>query len=201
MSKPIVLKVFRNGGVVDVKQFTSEQSIVLGSSTTDTQIVLQGAVSPFHASIEKRGDKYIISDLGSSQGTYLKGSKILESGLDHGDKIAIGEYIVEFYIGAPSSQPVAATPTPVVTAAPAPVQPVAPAPVQPIAAAPVKPTITPAPIVKAAATPAPAPVMSMAAAGASMVGSGTPMRKKVRGQKTFSPESSYKNLSEFIYSY
>ncbi len=197
MSKPIVLKVFRNGGVVDVKQFTSEQSIVLGSSTTDTQIVLQGAVSPFHASIEKRGDKYIISDLGSSQGTYLKGSKILESGLEHGDKIAIGEYIVEFYIGAPSSQPVAATPAtvqPVVTSAP--VQPVAAAPIQPVAAAPTKPTITPAPIVKPA--PSPTAVVSMAAVGGSMVGSGTPMRKKVRGQKTFSPESSYKNLSEFI---
>ncbi len=201
MSKPIVLKVFRNGGVVDVKQFTSEQSIVLGSSTTDTQIVLQGAVSPFHASIEKRGDKYIISDLGSSQGTYLKGSKILESGLDHGDKIAIGEYIVEFYIGAPSSQPIASAPIaaqPVVAVAPAPVQPVAAKPVQPITAAPTKPTITQAPIVKPVSTPAPVAAMSMAAVGGNMVGTGKPMRKKVRGQKTFSPESSYKNLSEFI---
>lgn len=189
MSKPIVLKVFRNGGVVDVKQFTSEQSIVLGSSTTDTQIVLQGAVSPFHASIEKRGDKYIISDLGSSQGTYLKGSKVLESGLDHGDKIAIGEYIIEFYIGAPSSQPVAAATTPV--------QAVTPAPVVTAAPAPAKPVITQAPIVK----PAPAAPISSApmhVAGAGAVGTGVPLRKRVRGQKTFSPESSYKNLSEFI---
>lgn len=178
MSKPIVLKVFRNGGVVDVKQFTGDQPVVFGSSATDSQIVLQGQVSPVHASIEKRGDRFILSDLGSSQGTFLKGSKILESGLEHGDKISIGEFIIEFYVGAPTA--VAAASSPVQSSAP-------------VAAAPV-----------AAAAPTPVkPVVTMAAGGAASVsvntiGTGKSLRKKVRGQKTFAPQSSYKDLSEFV---
>ncbi len=167
MSKPIVLKVFRNGGVVDVKQFTGDQQIVIGSSQTDTQIVLQGSVSAFHASIEKRGDKFFLSDLGSSQGTFLKGSKVLESGLEHGDKIAISDYIIEFYEGAPTA----------VASAPAPVA-------KPVAAA--------------VAAPKPASPAVVAAPMGQMIGTGTPHRKTVKGQKTFSPESTYKNLSEFI---
>lgn len=176
MSKPIVLKVFRNGGVVDVKQFTGDQPVVFGSSATDVQISLQGAVSLFHASLEKRGDKFFLSDLGSSQGTYVKGSKILETALEHGDKISIGEYIIEFYVGAPTAAVTSASP---VAAAPAPV---------------VKPVAAP--------VAAPSPVVQMAAAGgavvSSAVGTGASLRKKVRGQKTFAPESNYKNLSEFI---
>ena len=173
MSKPIVLKVFRNGGVVDVKQFTGEQAVVFGSSTTDSQVVLQGQVSPVHASIEKRGDRFVLSDLGSAQGTFLKGSKILESGLEHGDKISIGEFIIEFYVGAPTATvaPVAAaTPT---TAAPAPTS--------------IKPVTT----VVAAAGGANAVTVNT-------IGTGKSMRKKVRGQKTFAPQSSYKDLSEFV---
>jgi pSer/pThr/pTyr-binding forkhead associated (FHA) protein/outer membrane biosynthesis protein TonB len=175
VSKPVVLKVFRNGGVVDVKQFTAEQQIVFGSSPTDTQIVLQGQVSPFHASIEKRGDRYILSDLGSTQGTFLKGSKILESGLEHGDKIAIGEYIIEFYIGAPTVVASQAAAAPV-------------AHVKPVEKA----------EVKAAAPVAATTVAATQMSPGGTVGVGAPLRKKVRGQKTIPPESTYKNLSEFI---
>lgn len=165
MSKPIVVKVYRNGGVVDVKQFVHEQQIIIGSSEADTHIKLEGQVSPFHASIERRGDKYILSDLGTPQGTYLRGSKILEAGLEHGDKIAVGEYILEFYIGAPimtAQAPVVATPAsvpvaPVVAPTPPPavVAPIAPAP------APSAPVVEKIEAVKPVVTPSvPAPVVA-----------------------------------------
>lgn len=184
MSKPIVLKVFRNGGVVDVKQFMHEQQIVIGSSDADTHVKLAGAISPFHASIEKRGDKYYLSDLGSSQGTYLKGSKILEAALDHGDKIAIGEYIIEFYIGAPIVSTTSAT-----TASPEIVKP-----------AEVKPLHTPTVSTTFAQTPSQQQVHSAPAVNVSPMGqtSVVTSHKKKKGEKTFAPPSAHKNLSEFI---
>lgn len=189
MSKPIVLKIFKNGGVVDVKQFVDEQQIVIGSSNNDVHVKIQGQVSPFHASIEKRGDKYVLADLGSSQGTYLKGSKVLEAVLEHGDKIAVGEYIIEFYIGAPTAVAVPSAghriaapnpdeePTLVNHPAPAPVPHVV-SKVQPMQAAPRSATV-----------------------GAMGVGMGVvagPSTRRKKGDKTFAPPSTHKNLNEFV---
>ncbi|MBY0316193.1 MAG: AgmX/PglI C-terminal domain-containing protein [Bdellovibrionales bacterium] len=190
MSKPVVLKVFRNGGVVDVKQFTQEHQIILGSADADTHVKLPGAVSPFHASIEKRGDKYYLSDLGSSQGTYLKGSKILEAALEHGDKIAIGEYIIEFYVGAPtvSASTTAAPPA----AAPTPVN-------KPIEMKPVQA----APTISTSVAQAPVHMGTQALPDMGVQASPTGdihvfKKKKKKGEKTFAPPSVHKNLSEFI---
>lgn len=105
MSKPIVLKVFRNGGIVDVKQFVDMDQIVIGSGD-EAQLQLDG-ISPVHASIDKKNDHFFVSDLGSEKGTYHKGNKVLESELKTGDKIAVGDFIIEFYLGAPTQ--VAAT--------------------------------------------------------------------------------------------
>lgn len=182
MSKPIVVKVFRNGGVVDIKQFVHEQQIVIGSSDADTHIRLEGQVSPFHASIERRGEKYILSDLGTPQGTYLKGSKVLESALEHGDKIAVGEYILEFYVGAPGVGATAAAP-PVVqttTAAPAPVS--------------VKP-VTPSVTVSKVDTNVSGDMGMQAVSSQKPVATA---KKKAKGEKTFSTPSHYKDLGEFI---
>lgn len=186
MSKPIVVKVFRNGGVVDVKQFVHEQQIIIGSSDADTHIKLEGQVSPFHASIERRGDKYILSDLGTPQGTYLKGSKILESSLEHGDKIAVGEYILEFYIGAPTVVASATSSAPVAT-------PVA----QP---APVVSTVQAAPTYKTSVTTASVAAAPAADSGMESVTSRPAPKAKatVKGVKTFAPNSHYKDLNEFV---
>lgn len=190
MSKPIVVKVFRNGGVVDIKQFVHEQQIIIGSSDADTHIKLEGQVSPFHASIERRGDKYILSDLGTPQGTYLKGSKILESALEHGDKIAVGEYILEFYVGAPTATASTAQPTPV--AAPAPVKSTTPTPTP----SPAKPAVVSTPSVTVST------VDSGMSADTGME-TVTPVRqvfkgKAKKGEKTFASPSHYKDLGEFI---
>lgn len=199
MSKPIVLKLFKNGGVVDIKQFLNENQIVIGSSEGDAQVKLQGQISPFHASIEKRGDKYVLTDLGSSQGTYLKGNKILEAGLEHGDKIAIGEYIIEFYIGAPGPAAAVSATASVTTPAPTPA-PAAPAPA----------TSTPAASGGASADGfrfTPPQVTSKTVGGAeggfqamtiNAVAAMPSRKKKNKGEKTFAPPSHHKNLSEFI---
>jgi pSer/pThr/pTyr-binding forkhead associated (FHA) protein/outer membrane biosynthesis protein TonB len=191
VSKPVVLKIFRNGGVVDIKQFVDQPQIVIGSADADVQVKLQGQVSLFHASIEKRNDKYVLSDLGSSQGTYLKGAKVLEAVLEHGDKIAVGEYIIEFYVGAPGVAVVAPT-----QAIPAPV------PIAPVKAPP--PVIDDEDTLVDAPVPRPlsqvsSKVVPVAAAGGGVIAAAVPSNaKRKKGEKTFAPASTYKNLNEFV---
>jgi hypothetical protein len=192
VSKPIVVKIFRNGGVVDIKQFVHEQQIIIGSSDADTHIKLEGQVSPFHASIERRGDKYTLSDLGTPQGTYLKGSKVLESNLDHGDKIAIGEYILEFYIGAPvvgasSSETATAAPTASTTPTPSASIP-----------APVEEATMKAPQVSVRPVTSTVTVGTVGGMATHVAPVATSMSKSKKGEKTFAPTSHYKDLGEFI---
>jgi pSer/pThr/pTyr-binding forkhead associated (FHA) protein/outer membrane biosynthesis protein TonB len=192
VSKPVVLKIFRNGGVVDIKQFVDQPQIVIGASDADVQVKLQGQVSPFHASIEKRGDKYVLSDLGSSQGTYLKGAKVLEAALEHGDKIAVGEYIIEFYVGAPGVAVVAPT-TPVHAPTPAPKAPAPPAKNMDDEDTLVDRPV-PRPISQVASR-----VTPMASAGGGVIAAAVPSNaKRKKGEKTFAPASTYKNLNEFV---
>lgn len=87
-----------------MKQINSDQ-VAIGSGS-EVSIRLEGnTVSAWHCSIVKKDGLYVISDLGSESGTILNGEPIIEKALSHGDKIAIGEYIVEFYIGAPFVSP------------------------------------------------------------------------------------------------
>lgn len=188
MSKPVVLKVFKNGGVVDVKQFVGDQAITLGSSAGDTQVTLEGSVSPIHASIEKRGDKYFVCDLGSSQGTFLKGAKVLEAPLEHGDKIAIGEYIIEFYVGAPvASATSAVAPT-------TPSEPTTKEQSTSFSSKVVSTTVSDPDNFDDEPTAVIEQPVSSGGVDTYQVGSGESMRLK----KTFAPPSSYKNLMEFI---
>jgi FHA domain len=57
--------------------------------------VLDKIVSKAHAELEKRGDRFVIRDLGSMNGTYVNGARLSgERVLEHQDEIGIGN--VEF---------------------------------------------------------------------------------------------------------
>ena len=100
MSQLIFLKVYLDGELKDAKQFVDEQ-IVIGQNT-DLQISLSGkGISPLHAVIEERASGYYISDLNSDSGTYKNGDKVFDEKLETGDELKIGNYKIEFYIGAP----------------------------------------------------------------------------------------------------
>jgi pSer/pThr/pTyr-binding forkhead associated (FHA) protein len=72
--------------------------ILLGRRGGVDVLLPHAAVSSVHARIERRGDSYQLVDDRSTNGTYLNGAR-LEPGekrpLAEGDKIGIGEFIVE----------------------------------------------------------------------------------------------------------
>ncbi|MCB9072096.1 MAG: AgmX/PglI C-terminal domain-containing protein [Bdellovibrionaceae bacterium] len=207
MSKPIVIKIFRNGGVVDIKQFVHEPQIIIGSSDADTHIKLEGQVSPFHASIEKRGEKFVLSDLGTPQGTYLKGNKVLESNLEHGDKIAIGEYILEFYVGAPVisassiKEDVASSKSEASTTSVSLQEEKKTPMIEETKSSPANKSAESTHASEVSVTPLTSVVTVSSAGGLgapTYTSAATPMSGVKKGEKTFAPASHYKDLNEFI---
>jgi hypothetical protein len=100
LKQPVVLRVFRNGKLEGVRQFTADQ-IVIGQGG-EVQLALNGTkVSPLHTMIEDRGGVYYVSDLGSIVGTQRNGRPVLEDKLQNGDEIQIGEFTIQFFVGVP----------------------------------------------------------------------------------------------------
>jgi len=50
-----------------------------------------------HCEIMKMGDRYVLRDLGSSNGTFINGKSLSEKVLEWGDKITIGETVLIFF--------------------------------------------------------------------------------------------------------
>lgn len=84
----IVIKGLEEG----VTQPFSEDSIIFGRRA-DCQVILDADnISRTHATVTRRDDAYHISDLGSSNGTYLNEERIVSAQLKDGDQIRIGNY-------------------------------------------------------------------------------------------------------------
>ncbi len=71
------------------------------SDTADLQIK-STKVSREHAVIEKVGQRYRVSDLGSTNGTFVNGQKTDQAELADGDMLVIADEEFSFYSGAPN---------------------------------------------------------------------------------------------------
>ncbi len=69
--------------------------IIIGRKDADI-IINDSKISGKHASLEISGDKAIIKDLGSSNGTFHNGKRVMEAVLSDQDKIRLGETILEY---------------------------------------------------------------------------------------------------------
>ena len=166
----VVLKIYKGGQLVDEHKINQDH-VVLGSSESEAHIILSGDASPIHASIEKRGDKYVICDLGSEKGTYKNSDKILEAELKPGDKLSIGEFTIEFYLQEGIEEQTTATQ-------------IVDDKTEDLQLETDKPK-------KSASKPASAATASAGVAAAAG-GASNP------GKSTFAPTSPYKNITEFI---
>lgn len=139
--QPLFLRIFKDGQLVDVKQFPGPQVIIGREGQIDLAINDPG-VSPIHAMIEERGEgRYFLCDLGGQSGTLVNGQKIVDAALESGSEFQLGSHKIEFHIGVP--KPKKTAPTQAATAPSAPPQsipkqapPVAKAQPPPVAAKP-----------------------------------------------------------------
>jgi pSer/pThr/pTyr-binding forkhead associated (FHA) protein len=74
----------------------SKDSMTIGRDEVNEIVIDNLAVSGHHARIDITGDIYILTDLQSTNGTFVNDKKITSHKLQHKDKITIGKHLLFF---------------------------------------------------------------------------------------------------------
>ena len=74
----------------------SKESMTIGRDESNEIVIDNVAVSSHHARIDKTGDIYILTDLQSTNGTFVNNNKITSHKLHHKDKIIINKHLLFF---------------------------------------------------------------------------------------------------------
>ncbi|MBI5508292.1 MAG: FHA domain-containing protein [Deltaproteobacteria bacterium] len=73
--------------------------VILGRVEDVADVVVDDeAASRYHASVSYRGGKFVLTDMGSTNGTFVNRKPVREVELKHGDQIRIGITVLAFEI-------------------------------------------------------------------------------------------------------
>jgi len=73
-----------------------KESITVGRNQDNTVSIDNLAVSGYHARIDPAGSDFILTDLQSTNGTFVNDKKVITHKLSHGDNVMIGKHILLF---------------------------------------------------------------------------------------------------------
>jgi len=73
-----------------------KDSITIGRAEENGVVIDNLAVSAYHARIDKAGTDYILTDLQSTNGTFVNDSRVVSHKLSHGDNVSIGKHVLLF---------------------------------------------------------------------------------------------------------
>mgnify|MGYP006279179819 FL=1 len=74
----------------------SGDPVTVGRSRDNTISIVSSGVSRHHCRIEQSGVSFVLTDLGSLNGTFVNGSRAKRVRLSHGDGIAVATYVILF---------------------------------------------------------------------------------------------------------
>jgi hypothetical protein len=81
----------------DAHTYRLDEDMVSIGRMNDCDIVLQDSgASRRHAEVRRSGDRFVVVDLGSTNGTLVNEARITERELEDGDRITIGRTVLEF---------------------------------------------------------------------------------------------------------
>ena len=90
-------RLILKGQGAEITEYPLGDSSVLGRSTTASVRLADREVSRKHSQIDREGNDYVLRDLGSSNGTFLNGKRIVGPvKLGDGDEVLIGTSKMEF---------------------------------------------------------------------------------------------------------
>lgn len=73
-------------------------NLVIGRDPHSSLVLNDPSVSARHATLEDRGGTWTLVDLGSTNGTFVNGHRVVETDLKPGDKLGFGASVVRFEI-------------------------------------------------------------------------------------------------------
>ena len=76
-----------------------KDSITIGRNEDNTISVDNLAVSGYHARVDVAGTDFIVTDLQSTNGTFVNDQKVVTHKLSHGDNVLIGKHVILFAAG------------------------------------------------------------------------------------------------------
>jgi Nif-specific regulatory protein len=91
-----ILKIISEKGVGETFELTGAK-ISVGRDAGNEIAINDASVSRYHCTLERRGEDYFITDLGSLNGTSVNGREANETQLANGDKIIIGYLTFRFF--------------------------------------------------------------------------------------------------------
>jgi hypothetical protein len=98
---PVTFKVIQGGRSVKVFTVHEGESRIIGRSKTSDISISDPLLSRRHMRVDIAESAFTVTDLKSSNGTFLNGERITESALKAGDEIKIGQTILEVTTEAP----------------------------------------------------------------------------------------------------
>lgn len=79
-----------------IREYPFEDGISIGRNEDNAIVIDNLAVSGFHARIDRAGSEHILTDLQSTNGTFVNDQKVASHKLAHGDNIVIGKHVILF---------------------------------------------------------------------------------------------------------
>lgn len=91
------LSVRFSGKVLDIHEF--DKDVVTIGRAPDCDVVIDNlGVSRVHAQVERSGDVFVLKDLKSNNGTFVRGEKIQKFNLNNGDEFFLGKHSITFML-------------------------------------------------------------------------------------------------------
>ncbi len=95
MSQPQYRLVVKSGGVVGTAYALETAEIYIGRDVQNDIVIAEAEVSRRHARLSRQGDAYVLEDLGSTNGTFVNGKRLVAPyTLRPGDEIRVGPHVV-----------------------------------------------------------------------------------------------------------
>ena len=80
-----------------IKEYpVQKESITIGRKEDNVIAIDNLAVSGYHARIDVAGTEFILTDLQSTNGTFVNDKKVVTHKLSHGDRVVIGKHVLVF---------------------------------------------------------------------------------------------------------
>lgn len=104
-------KVYLKFNSAVIKEIKIEKDeITFGRKSGNDIVIDHPTISGFHGKIKKDGDNFVVEDLGSTNGTFLRGQKIKSGTLKDGDQLGVAGHILEFHLNDTSNVAITTSP-------------------------------------------------------------------------------------------